>query len=792
MSKKTNDQNVLPEGKVLTTSVSRIVAKFGMIFAAIGLTIGILVMVFLNLGLHEMLFGAESAATEIVAHNASGEEGGDSGEGEPEPATGIQAILDEYNVKFRSDAMDYPYDGEEHKVVVDEATVALLASKGVSVTYANNAHTDAGTYTALAIFSAEGCEPVIMEAELKISKNYTYINGITFESALVEYKEGFTHEIVVNGDIPKGVEVTYAFNKAEEPGVYNATVILYGKNYTTEELHATLTVVDLTKLVRFDDIDEEKNAILFTYDKNEHTVELNTSAVLPEIVEKRNFKVTYDVNTFIDAGEYVVTATVSADKFTTFTVPVTVIVEQGDMENVYGLSYGIEELEYDGFVKAVDIDYSRFEDGADFLTYVIKYYSVSGEGESEVLTEIDPADVCNPGKYRAVIEITDTTGNCKNHTGDTVINYDFEIAKRNVIWLYTIENVETRYSRVTVKYEDGTEEKVGKVNNLVMTFDATMLHNTITAQPLVVTFTYGEKSVVVTFTFEKEKILDKDNNLVETDKDIVVSTYELNGEVITEEHEYNNVVFVIPIDFVDQGTYVLDVVVEGNDYDADAILNPRMFIDYAALNGITVKNNQIVIANGTFQTPKFSGASKNATLEVYDKKGNLVEGFKYFGFHTAKLVFTDGNYQTTKTVRYIVMFNPLIALAGLVVGMLLGLLVGLLTSGFWIKKEKSSRNLFKAPSAIVANARGGILCESYAKFEGSGCTGRLYLSAKSIEFYADDYKALKDNFLIDIDDVRNVDAIAPNKIQIYAKKENYVFTVPDGTAAEWAHEIVHA
>ena len=88
--------------------------------------------------------------------------------------------------------------------------------------------------------------------------------------------------------------------------------------------------------------------------------------------------------------------------------------------------------------------------------------------------------------------------------------------------------------------------------------------------------------------------------------------------------------------------------------------------------------------------------------------------------------------------------------------------------------------------------RGGIICESYAKCDNSGCTGRLYLSSQSIEFYADDYKALKDNFLIDIDDVRNVDAIAPNKIQVYAKKEVYTFTVPDGTAGEWAHEIVRA
>ena len=177
---------------------------------------------------------------------------------------------------------------------------------------------------------------------------------------------------------------------------------------------------------------------------------------------------------------------------------------------------------------------------------------------------------------------------------------------------------------------------------------------------------------------------------------------------------------------------------------------------------------------------------------MFDEDGNLVEGFKYFGFHDVKMVFTSGNYQTTKNIRYIVMFNPLIALIGLLVGILVGLGVGLIMAFYTQKQEKASAVHFVGPGAIVAKVRGGIICESFAKNEESGCAGRLYLSDKSLEFYAEDYKALKDNFLIDIDDVRNVDAIAPNKIQVYAKKEVYTFTVPDGTAGEWAHEIVRA
>jgi hypothetical protein len=310
-----------------------------------------------------------------------------------------------------------------------------------------------------------------------------------------------------------------------------------------------------------------------------------------------------------------------------------------------------------------------------------------------------------------------------------------------------------------------------------MIIDTEMLHPSILAQNLVITYTYGDTVVVATYAFGEET---------------VTLTYTMDGEEIySEEFYHGQIRSEVPISFTEVGDYKVKAVVGGNYYDKDAEIIATYTINYARLTGVSVKSNQIVIANGKLHTPKYT-AKSGTTVEIL-YKGEVVEGFKYFGFYNISVRFTKGNYQTTvNNVRYIVMFNPLIALIGMLVGMLLGLLVGLLTSGFWIKREKSSRNHFRAPSAIVANARGGIICESYAKCDNSGCTGRLYLSSQSIEFYADDYKALKDNFLIDIDDVRNVDAIAPNKIQVYAKKEVYTFTVPDGTAGEWAHEIVKA
>lgn len=797
MSKNSNDQNIVAESKVLTTSMSRTVAKYTALFAAIGLLIGMIVMVILNLGVPEMVssFFGQVAVEEVVAHNASSE--GESSESE---ATGIEAILKECGVDFFKNPEQYT--GKE--IVVEATNVDKLAARGVSVTYANNRHINAGTYEAVAVFSAEGYEPYVWKTELKIIR--ADITGITFEDALLEYREGTEYEVKVNGEIPDGVEVTYSFGKLEEVGVYDVTAVLYGDNYNNLVLNATYTIVDLTKLVYFPGlkvIDEEtgEKAIVLTYNKNEQTIALNTSKVLPEILNNRNFKVTYDVNTFVDAGTYTMTATVSADDFTTFEVPATVIVNQGDIKGVYGFSYGVDKLEYNGDNKEAWVKYSKSENEADFLTYSIKYFSVSGEGENAVYTPVE--SVCNPGKYRAVIEVIDTTGNCKDYTGEDAIEYDFEVTKRNVSGFYSIKDVTTTYQKVEVKQEDGTTKKVDKVNYFTMTFNAWDLHDTITAQPLVVTFTNGRSSIEVVFTFASEELKDengeplKDANGNVQKKYWVVSSYVENGEEITQIHEYDgtnkNVKFTIPFGFVDQGEYAISAVVSGNEFDADTKLTANMEIKYATLSDVSVKNWQWTFADGTLHTPKATGKGTNgANFEFYDKKGNLVEGFKYFGFHQVKVVVTNGNYQTSRDVTYIVMFNPVIAILCMLVGMLLGSIVGAIIGVYTTNREKASAKHFRGPGAIVAKARGGILCESFAKNDNSGCVGRLYLSEKSLEFYAEDYKSLKDNFLIDIDDIRNVKPIAPNKIHVYANKENYVFTVPDGTSAEWTELIIHA
>ena len=760
-----NSKDLLSGPKVLTTSATRTIAKWIVICAVIGLVVGIGAMVFLNLGLHEKLMGAESM--EVVAYNASNSE---------ELSTEDKTIgLADLGITFNDRAV--MYNGSEQSVVAENID---KLPKEVEVTYVNNVHTDVGTYQAAAVFSGKGYATEILYAELKIVK--ASIDGITFSDKLVEYKEGTVHSIEIEGELPNGATVTYALNEAEAVGIYHATAVISGDNYDTLVLEADLTIVNLSQLVFFpglESIDEESEdqAIFFTYNKKDHKVELNTSGVLTEILENRNFAVSYKVtpqggvategNTFQPAGTYTITATVSADGFTTFDVSETVIVKQGDMEKVHGLKVDSNKVEYDGSQKSVSVSFT--DEQTEHITSVIKYYRVI-DAENEVYEEIFDADVCNPGTYRVVLVFTDPTGNCEEKT----IEREFIIEKRNIKYFFDMESASFTYSEM---WNEETGEDEARVRRLKMIIDTTLLHETILAQNLVITYTYGETTVIATYIF--------------TEENVTVMYHTQDGELISSDEYYHGRIEVeIPIGFSNVNKYNITAVVSGNDYDADAEIKSTLEIKYARLSGVKVNNNQLVFADGKLHLPKVTKGSGVSVDVLYN--GQAVDGFKYAGIYNVEVVFTKGNYQTTQKVNYIVMFNPLIALIGMLLGMILGLGVGVIATLVYDKQEKSSHKHFEAPSAIVANARGGILCESYAKCDNSGCAGRLYLSSKALEFYADDYKSLKNNFLIDIDDIRNVDAIAHNKIKVYAKKEAYIFTVPAGKSQEWVHEIIHA
>ena len=143
------------------------------------------------------------------------------------------------------------------------------------------------------------------------------IAGVTFEDKTVTY-DGTQQEIVVKGTLPKGVTVSYTGNKGTDAGEYEATAVLSGEGYKTLTLDATLTIeraaLDLSG-VTF----EGKT---FMKGEEAHAITIEGEETLPAGVTV-TYTYTKDgepVESAVEAGEYVVTATFTGKNYRTATM----------------------------------------------------------------------------------------------------------------------------------------------------------------------------------------------------------------------------------------------------------------------------------------------------------------------------------------------------------------------------------------------------------------------------------------------------------------------------------------
>ena len=707
------------ETMVLKTGIAGMILRWAAICLGIGVVVGICVMLVLNLG----LFDKETAydPAEIVAHAAS-----NTAESQSElesPVSGKKINLSSLGIKFHFDPV--VYNGQPHTLVATNVadgsvvTDEQLAELGIAVTYYNNTHTDAGRYEVDAIFtdadSEDGVEyePLSVTAIMLINK--ADIKGVTFEDKLVEYKPGTVHAIEVSDNLPAGTYVEYSMNKGEGVGVYQAVAVIHGTNYNPLTLKATLTIVDLTQLVKFDE-----ESYSFVYDNTEHYISLNTDNVLDEILDERNFTVEYLHNGMVNAGEYTVVATVSAEGFTTFSLSVPVIVEKGDLVEVFGTYVEGSESTYDG--KSREATVKNLPDG---VTYTVEY-SVNGTVVNEVI---------KPNKYTVKFTFTDTNGNLE----DKVLECEIVINKLDISMLVTFEGATYTYA-IYDEYETPYKRKIEATCDL-----ESLAGMGINTDALIITYIYGDT--------------------VSTD----------------------------PIEFTEAGEYVVKVHVTGDEtytvLYADVELEATLKIKHAMLTGVIVDTTQTVTANGKYQVPEYS-APEGTTVEYFisDKK---VDGVKNAGIYRVKMVFTNGNYQTTKTVTMTVMLDPKIVAIFAVIGVMIGIGVGAAFVVTGKKRDEESDKKFARPSEVLTKARGKILCTSFAKYGKPAVDGRLYLTEKTVEFYN---KAMtQDNrILIPLRDVRNVDVVTPDCICIRANDADHIFYVPGCQAEEWKRQIVYA
>lgn len=117
--------------------------------------------------------------------------------------------------------------------------------------------------------------------------------NITFTNQTVDY-DGQEHEIVLNGELPQGVNVIYENNKGTNAGVYNAKATLTLEGYKKLELTAKLTINKLNYDMSGAQWNYE-NA--YTYNGNEQSVAVVN---LPQGVTVKQ----YQNNTKTNAGNY--------------------------------------------------------------------------------------------------------------------------------------------------------------------------------------------------------------------------------------------------------------------------------------------------------------------------------------------------------------------------------------------------------------------------------------------------------------------------------------------------------
>ncbi|MBR3681512.1 MAG: hypothetical protein IKL79_05870 [Clostridia bacterium] len=135
---------------------------------------------------------------------------------------------------------EFTYDGTAKSLEI-EGTLP----EGVSVEYVGNGKINAGKYTVTATLSGEGYITAFLTAELTINK--ATLTGIELNDERKPYQEGIYHKLLIVGELPEGVTVTYTYNGASvesvnKSGTYTVIATVSAENYETLVLTATLEV----------------------------------------------------------------------------------------------------------------------------------------------------------------------------------------------------------------------------------------------------------------------------------------------------------------------------------------------------------------------------------------------------------------------------------------------------------------------------------------------------------------------------------------------------------------------
>lgn len=144
----------------------------------------------------------------------------------------------------------YTYDGQQKSLQLGGSTLP----QGVTVSYLNNGHTDAGIYTVTAeIDGGVNYHNRVLQSLLTIKR--APIENVTFSHATFTY-DTTIKALAVSGNIGSGVTVSYQNNGHINAGVYTVIAdIDGGKNYNYLQLTAQLIIEKASQFIDFKELD---------------------------------------------------------------------------------------------------------------------------------------------------------------------------------------------------------------------------------------------------------------------------------------------------------------------------------------------------------------------------------------------------------------------------------------------------------------------------------------------------------------------------------------------------------
>lgn len=210
------------------------------------------------------------------------------------------------------------YDGQPHTI-----DVSGIFPPGTDIDYGENGNefTSVGSYNVTAVVTCDEFKTVTLTATLTIVK--ADFTGLSLNSSTFTYN-GQSHSLNVTGDLPAGTTIDYGTigHEFTNPGEYHVVATISCEGYNTKVLEADLTIL----LANFVGLTMEGYSV--TYDGQPHSVDVLGN--LPQ-----GATISYGSgNSFVDAGSYEITATVSCFGYNDYVLTATLTIEKANLEGI--------------------------------------------------------------------------------------------------------------------------------------------------------------------------------------------------------------------------------------------------------------------------------------------------------------------------------------------------------------------------------------------------------------------------------------------------------------------------